>query len=85
MLDGANGIDIIGEFPKSASSSFWRERHKPLIGCTKTTQRPRRFYLAVRRYRSDPMPQLSDSTIVVANRHGREGRFDREFRAGEED
>jgi hypothetical protein len=45
MLDGANEIDIIGEFPKSASRSFPRERHNPLIERTKTTNDGNAFIL----------------------------------------
>jgi hypothetical protein len=46
MTDGANGIDIIGEFSKSASRPCRRERHNPLINTNKNDQRRRRFYLA---------------------------------------
>jgi len=56
-----------------------------LIGRAESDQRQQRFYLAVRRYRSDPMPHLPYCAIVTANRQEREGRFHREFRAGEED
>ncbi len=69
---------------KAPAGHSGESRHNPLIGRTKTAQRPRRFYLAVRRYQSYPIPHLFYSAIVTPNRHGREGRFRREFRAGDE-
>jgi hypothetical protein len=46
-MDGANGIDIVGKFPQSASRPFRRERYKSLIKRAKKSQRQQRFYLAV--------------------------------------
>jgi hypothetical protein len=54
MLDGANGIDIIGEFPKTPADPSNRERHNPLIGRTKADHRQQRFYLAVRNRAAAP-------------------------------
>jgi hypothetical protein len=74
------------------SLGFARKRlQSALVGCGESPSKSiiygggwRRFYLAVRCYRSDPMPRLLYSAIVTTNRQGREGRFHREFRAGEE-
>ncbi len=61
MMYGANGIDVIGEFPKSASRSFRRESHNPLIEQTKTTNDGNAFILP-----SEPAPPLLRcATIAV--------------------
>jgi hypothetical protein len=44
-MDGANGIDIIGEFSYSASTPFRRERYNPLIRRAKKTNDSNAFIL----------------------------------------
>lgn len=68
MMYGANGIDVIGEFPKSASRSFRRERHNPLIKRKKTTNDGNAFILpslnrpySPRNPRAAPLPAATET------------------------